>query len=108
MQFDHLAFEANDIAAAVEFYRELLPELRLLYRDDTWALIEASGVKIAFVKLGEHPAHMAFRVVSHEELEREAAKHNVSISIHRDKSESIYVNDPSGNAIEIIWYPKTD
>ncbi len=106
MHFDHLAFETENIQGTVEFYRATFPDTQVLYLDKSWALISSGGVKIAFVTKGEHPPHIAYRVETREELIAEAAKSGSIIKRHRDQSESFYIYDPSGNALEIIFYPK--
>jgi catechol 2,3-dioxygenase-like lactoylglutathione lyase family enzyme len=106
MKFDHLAFETENISGTVEFYRAKFPDTKVLFQDATWALITAAGVKIAFVRPGDHPAHIAYRVDSREELTLEAEKAGATIKRHRDASESFYIVDPAGNALEIIYYPE--
>jgi len=107
IHFDHLAFETENIQGTVEFYRARFPDTQVLYQDATWAFIECGGVKIAFVTPSEHPAHIAFRVDSGAELTTEAAKTGATIKRHRDGSESFYIVDPAGNALEMIHYPPT-
>ena len=62
--FDHVAQVVPDIAAAVAFYTELLPDAKLLYQDESWAFVEAGGVKLAFVVKDQHPGHLAWRLAS--------------------------------------------
>ncbi|HVF76670.1 MAG TPA: VOC family protein [Solirubrobacteraceae bacterium] len=104
MQFDHVAQQVPDIAAALEWWSELIAGARVLYADDTWGLLEAGGAKIAFVMADQHPNHLAFRV-SGEELSRMAAQHRVEISGHRDGSRSFYLDAPGGCGVEVIAYP---
>ena len=104
MQFDHVAQQVPDIAAALDWWSQLVPGARVLYADDTWGLLEAGGAKIAFVMADQHPNHLAFKV-SAEELERLAAVHDVAISEHRDASRSFYLDAPGGGGVEVIAYP---
>jgi catechol 2,3-dioxygenase-like lactoylglutathione lyase family enzyme len=99
MKFDHVAVNVADVARSVEWYREAL-KARILYQDDTWAFLEAGGVKIALTVRRQHPSHIAFDVGKEpgEEFLRTAKR-------HRDGSISRYVTDPDGNAIEWIYYP---
>jgi catechol-2,3-dioxygenase len=106
LEFDHIALSSTNIAEDIEFYRSRFSKIGILYQDDSWAFLEVGGVKIALVSPGEHPPHIAFRVKSRELLEQMATANNTAVRIHRDRSESIYLNDPSGNAIEIVFYPK--
>ncbi len=104
MTFDHIAQVVPDIARAVAWHCEVLPGARVLYQDDSWALVEAGGVKVAFVLPGQHPAHVAFRVAD-EELDRLAVERGATVKPHRDGTRSFYVDGPSGQSIEIISYP---
>ena len=102
--FDHVAQEATDLAATVDWYRRTIPGCHVLYQDETWAFLDAAGVKLAFVRPGEHPAHLAWRV-SAADLARLAAEHGQSIRPHRDHTRSIYLQTPTGQSIEFITYP---
>ncbi len=104
MRFDHVAQQVPDIAAAVHYYVEAVPGTRVLFQDDTWALVEARGAKLAFVVADQHPNHLAWRV-DDEELERLAAEHGADIATHRDRTRSFYIEGPGGMATEIIAYP---
>ena len=99
MKFDHVAVSITDIKKSVEWYRKNV-NARVLYQDETWAFLEASGVKIALVLPSQHPGHLAFDVgpAPSEEFLREAKQ-------HRDGSLSRYTTDPDGNSIEWIYYP---
>lgn len=103
-QFDHVAQVVPNIADAVAWYKNLLPNTVVLYQDATWAFVDAGGVKLAFVVRDQHPNHLAWRV-SDEELERLAALHGQTIHPHRDRTRSFYLEAPGGAAIEIISYP---
>lgn len=100
-EFDHAAQVVPDIAEAVGWYREMLPNVKVLYQDATWGFIEAGGMKIAFVVRDQHPGHLAWRV-SEEELERLAERHGKEIKPHRDGTRSFYVDGPGGQSIEFI------
>jgi catechol 2,3-dioxygenase-like lactoylglutathione lyase family enzyme len=104
MQFDHVAQQVPDIAAALEWWQRAVPGARVLYADETWGLLEAGGTKLAFVTADQHPDHLAFRV-SEDELERMAAAHGAEITLHRDASRSFYLEAPGGHTVEVIAYP---
>jgi catechol-2,3-dioxygenase len=106
MIFDHVALASDDIAASVFYYLRVFPGTDVIYQDSTWAIINCCGTMIAFVTPEEHRPHIAFTVETEEELMREAEKMDATISIHRDRSRSFYTSDPTGNAIEIVWYPQ--
>jgi hypothetical protein len=104
VQFDHVAQQVPDVAAALEWWSGVVPGARVLYADETWGLLEAGGAKLAFVMADEHPDHLAFKV-SGEELARLAALHGVVVSGHRDGSRSFYLAAPGGHGVEVIAYP---
>ena len=104
MTFDHVAQQVDDVAAAVEWYCRTISGARVLYQDATWAFVEAAGTKVALIRQGDHPDHVAWRV-SEEELERLAAANNRTIRAHRDRTRSFYIAAPGGRWIEFIAYP---
>jgi catechol 2,3-dioxygenase-like lactoylglutathione lyase family enzyme len=106
-EFDHVAQQVPDIGEAVDWYRKLLPGAQVLYQDETWAFMEANGVKLAFVKRDQHPQHLAWRV-NDAELERLAAVYDKQIAIHRDKTRSFYLEAPGGQWIEIISWDQVE
>lgn len=104
MHFDHVAQQVPDIAEAVAWYRQTIPACHVLYQDATWALVEAGGVRLAFVLRDAHPAHLAWRVTP-EELERLATRYGRTIKSHRDNSRSFYLEGPGGHWMELIAFP---
>ena len=104
VQFDHVAVQVPDIAAALAWWRRLVPGTTVLYEDDTWGLIEAGGSRVAFVTADEHPDHLAYSV-SVSELQRLAKEHGCEIAPHRDGSRSFYLDAPGGHRLELIAYP---
>ena len=100
-RFDHVAVNVKNVAASVRWYMDELGA-RVLYQDDTWAFLEAAGVRIALTLRSQHPAHIAFDVgpaPTQEFLQRARS--------HRDGTISRYVTDPDGNAVEWIYYPES-
>ncbi|MGH2840359.1 MAG: VOC family protein [Solirubrobacteraceae bacterium] len=104
MQFDHVALQVPDIAEALAWWQEKVPAATVLYQDETWGLLEAGAVKLAFVMADEHPNHIAFKV-SAEELDRRAAAGGAEIAEHRDGSRSFYTAGPGGHRVELVAYP---
>ena len=104
MRFDHVAQQVPDIAGAVDWYARTVPGTQVIYQDETWALIDAAGAKLAFVRADQHPSHLAWRV-DDAELERLAAEHGGEIKGHRDGTRSFYLEAPGGAWVEIISYP---
>ncbi len=104
LSFDHIAQQVPDVAAAVAWYLETIPDVRVLYEDESWAFIEVSGTKLAFIRAGDHPDHIGFRV-SDADLERLAATYDKEIRPHRDGTRSFYIAAPGDRWIEFISYP---
>jgi len=104
VQFDHVAQQVSDVGAALDWWQGMVPGARVLYADDTWGLLEAGGVRLAFVLAEQHPDHLAFKV-SAAELERLALEHSASVAVHRDASRSFYLEAPGGHQVEVIAYP---
>ncbi len=104
VQFDHVARQVSDIGEALDWWQRMVPGAAVLYADDSWALLEAGGARLAFVMADEHPDHLAFKV-SREELARLAAEHGAVIATHRDGSSSFYLDAPGGGGLEVIAYP---
>ena len=91
---DHIALQVDDIRESVAWY-VVKYGCKVLYRDDTWALLQFKNIKLALVIEDEHPYHIAFEVDEVVEGKK-----------HRDGSVSKYTEDPSGNKIELIKYTK--
>ena len=98
MEFDHVAQQVPDIAAAVEWQVRTVPGSRVLHQDATWALVESGGAKLAFVLPDQHPSHLAYRVGA-DELERLAAEHGataVRLETNRNLPEAVGLYRASG------------
>jgi catechol 2,3-dioxygenase-like lactoylglutathione lyase family enzyme len=104
VQFDHVALRVPDIAEALAWWLATVPGATVLHEDETWGLLEAGGVRMAFVLAEQHPDHVAWKV-SPEELERRAALHDAEIAEHRDGTRSFYLEAPGGHGVEVIAYP---
>lgn len=90
---DHVAIPVRDIASSVEWYRRSF-RCEIRYQDDTWALLDFKNVKLALVIPSQHPAHLGF-------VSPDAGTFG-ALKTHRDGTRSIYINDPSGNSVEIL------
>ncbi|MEP6754614.1 MAG: VOC family protein [Chthonomonadales bacterium] len=100
-KFDHAAQVVPEIAEAVDWYKQVIGEVTVLFQDTTWAFIDAGGARLAFVVKDQHPNHLAWRV-SGAKLEEMAVSYNKEIKTHRDKTRSFYLESPGGGAVEII------
>src|ERR1051325_1228964 len=103
-EMDHVAIPTKDIPGTVKYYVEGFGA-QVLYADDTWAFLRIGQGKLALVRPEQHPAHVALRV-DLATLEKAAAKAGKPIDKHRDGTRGIYVEDPAGNVIELIYYPE--
>ncbi len=104
MHVDHVAIPAAHLQETVRWYIQTC-NASVLYQDETWAFLQVGGSKIALVTPGQHPPHLAF-ALTREQLAESAARHGKPIRTHRDGTESFYLHDPSGNAVEFIAYPE--
>lgn len=90
---DHVAVPVQDIAVSVDWYTSTF-NCRVKYQDATWALLGFGNIDLALVIPEQHPAHLGF-------VSPEAEKYG-ALKTHRDGTRSCYVNDPAGNAVEIL------
>jgi len=95
MRIDHVAIQVNDIKESIDYYTGY--GATILYQDESWAFLQFDNIKLALITEDQHPYHIAFAV--------DVLDSNDTTK-HRDGTESYYVNDPSGNKIEIIKYPE--
>ena len=93
-KIDHIALQVDNIKESVAWYHDNY-DCMILHCDDTWAFLQFDNIKLALVVEDEHPYHIAFEV---EDLGPLKGK------LHRDGSISRYIEDPSGNKIELIKY----
>tara|TARA_B100000519_G_scaffold202491_1_gene221033 strand:- start:118 stop:450 length:333 start_codon:yes stop_codon:yes gene_type:complete len=96
LDLDHIAVNTNDIKESVSWYVDKFGA-EIEYIDETWALLAIGKTKLALTIPDQHPAHTAFRVQSIEDLGPDYRE-------HRDGSCYVYINDPSGNVIELIYW----
>ena len=103
---DHVAVVSREMAADIEFYARLGFTVETRYGD--WAMLrDSAGRGIALLSPeGHHPAHFALRTSSRASVDALGKKMAGRVVEHRDGTVSIYVKDPSGNALEIIYYPE--
>lgn len=89
----HLAISVRDVGEALEWYTRRF-KCRIVYQDETWALLDFANTRLALVIPSQHPPHVAF--VS------DRAEDFGPLKLHRDGTRSTYVQDPSGNSIEVM------
>lgn len=103
---DHVAVPTRDIAGTAKFYVEQFGAA-VLYQDATWAFLRIGQGKLALVSPQQHPPHVALRV-DLPTLQAAAGRAGRTIDVHRDGTQGIYLDDPAGNVVELIYYPPGD
>jgi catechol 2,3-dioxygenase-like lactoylglutathione lyase family enzyme len=98
MKLDHVAIQVKNVKASTDWYTSNL-RAEILYIDETWAMLEVGGTKLALTIASQHPPHLAFAVDSAKSIP-------APTGIHRDGSVYQYLEDPDGNTIEYIYYPE--
>ncbi|MEZ6073647.1 MAG: VOC family protein [Pirellulales bacterium] len=89
----HVAIQVDDVDKSVEWYQQMF-QCDVTYRDGTWALLDFANVRLALVSHDEHPPHIG--------LVSSQAGVSGGLTLHRDGTKSRYVNDPSGNSVELL------
>jgi catechol 2,3-dioxygenase-like lactoylglutathione lyase family enzyme len=105
-EMDHVAIPTRDILGTVDYYVKSFGA-EVLYADKTWAFLRIGQGKLALVTPEQHPPHVALRV-DLPTLEAAAAREGKGIDKHRDGTQGIYVDDPAGNVLELIYYPPAE
>ena len=98
-RIDHVAITVNNVEQSVNWYVDN-HGCGIIYQDETWAMLQFENIKLALVVEDQHPYHIAFEVDTMDDDWPMKGK------LHRDGSISKYIEDPSGNKIELIKYPK--
>ena len=89
----HIAIEVTSIKDTIDWYKEH-SSCEISYQDDTWALLKYENISLALVLPNTHPPHIAF--------EKDDAHKYGELKLHRDGTSSVYVRDPSNNAVEML------
>ena len=93
MTFDHVALVSENIKRAIEWYVEKW-NAEIIYQDETWAMLNYDNISLALVLPKMHPPHIAFEKINAEDYGK--------LTPHRDGTSSVYIKDPSDNAVEIL------
>ncbi len=88
----HVAVTVSDLKKTMDWYTEKF-RCKVIYQDATWALIQFANISLAFVLAEQHPPH--FAIVGDPSAYGQPKQ-------HRDGTRSVYIQDPSGNKIEIL------
>ena len=98
MKIDHVAINVADIKKSVNWYVENM-SAKVDYEDDTWAMLSIGDTKLALTIESQHPPHDAYCVEDIKDLGEGA-----EIKRHRDGSHYLYLEDPDGNVLEMIYW----
>ena len=98
MKIDHVAINVADIKKSVNWYVENM-SAKVDYEDDTWAMLSIGDTKLALTIESQHPPHVAVCVEDIKDLGEGA-----EIKRHRDGSHYLYLEDPDGNVLEMIYW----
>jgi catechol 2,3-dioxygenase-like lactoylglutathione lyase family enzyme len=88
----HVAISVTDVKGTVDWYTTHF-DCKVVYQDDSWALVQFANIQLAFVLPRQHPPHIA--------LLGDPAPFGEP-KTHRDGTRSVYLKDPAGNNIEIL------
>mgnify|MGYP001200045956 CR=1 FL=1 len=94
----HIAVQVENLSESLEWYEKEF-DIKILYQDDSWAMIQFENMKLALVLPDQHPGHFA--------VESDNASEYGKLIKHRDGTASIYIEDPAGNSIEMLELPKS-
>jgi catechol 2,3-dioxygenase-like lactoylglutathione lyase family enzyme len=89
----HIALAVRNIDEAVAWYTKMFA-CRVVYQDETWAMLHFANIHLALVGGGLHPPHIGVMLPNAAEFGR--------LKPHRDGTKSVYLEDPFGNAVEIL------
>lgn len=89
----HVAVVVGDVDKSARWYAERFC-CEVVYRDETWALLQFGNLQVALVSAGEHAAHLAI-------LRKNASRFG-KVRTHRDGVRYVYIMDPSGNTVEVV------
>jgi extradiol dioxygenase family protein len=96
MKIDHIAVQVHNIYEACEWYKKMF-DVKVLYNDESWALLGFDNTKLALVLPNQHKNHVAVEVNPEKYP-------NLDFKQHRDGSNYHYLQDPWGNCVELINY----
>lgn len=88
----HVAVPVTNLQETVDWYTQKF-DCKVSYQDETWALLQFANISMALVLPNQHPPH--FAVLGDPAIYGEP-------KTHRDGTRSVYLTDPSGNAVEIL------
>ena len=98
MNFHHIAVTSTNIDRTVSWYKSNF-DTKIIYQDESWALVKISELMLAFVNPDQHNPHFCFSIKDRSKF----SQFGKNIKKHRDGTEYCYINDPDMNTIEILF-----
>ena len=92
-QIHHIALQVRNLDESILWYTKNFA-CKIIYQDESWALLKFGNLSLALVHPDQHPPHFA--------VTRDDIMPFGTPVPHRDGTTSVYVEDPSGNHIEIV------
>lgn len=92
-QIHHIALQVSNLEESILWYTKNF-SCQISYQDNTWALLKFGNISLALVHPDQHPSHFA---ITREDL----TPFGTPVP-HRDGTSSVYIEDPSGNQIEML------
>ncbi len=89
----HIAIQVHNIDQSVSWYQSHF-SCEVAYHDASWALLKFANISLALVLPQQHPPHFA--------IPRDDVAPFGTPVPHRDGTSSVYIQDPSGNNIEML------
>tara|TARA_R110000787_G_scaffold99866_4_gene204656 strand:- start:898 stop:1293 length:396 start_codon:yes stop_codon:yes gene_type:complete len=89
----HVAVSVPEYRAAVSWYEKTF-DVTVAYADEVWALLDFDNTHLALILPTQHPPHFA--------VVRDDAETLGQLTVHRDGTSSVYVEDPWGNLVELM------
>ena len=93
----HVAIQVSDLDQSVLWYTSNF-YCEIAYRDESWALLNFYNISLALVLPSQHPQHFA---VTRDDI----SLFGIPVP-HRDGTSSVYIQDPSGNNVEMLKLAK--
>jgi catechol 2,3-dioxygenase-like lactoylglutathione lyase family enzyme len=89
----HIALQVKDLEETILWYTKNFA-CQIAYQDNSWALLKFDNLSLALVQPDQHPPHFAI-------TRQDITLYGTPVP-HRDGTSSVYIEDPSGNNIEML------
>jgi catechol 2,3-dioxygenase-like lactoylglutathione lyase family enzyme len=89
----HIAVQVKDLEESARWYKKNF-SCQIAFQDKSWALLKFDNLSLALVHPDQHPPHFAI-------TRQDISPYGIPVP-HRDGTSSVYIEDPSGNNIEML------